>query len=217
MNKLFISLMCKLAYEDVKLFTKHEMDYCRDAYYYLKDCKNIDYIDHHKLLIINIGKTFEPFLKNKYKSDDPLANAFYTPEVLKNILPVRYLMVRGGFPHHRSYFGNIKAIQQLLPRVYKIHKVTAIDLPQRRYIGVGYRDKGHRRNIAIDGSPGWLDIYPSFNRSTPRHERFYNWDFLQVCYEVRENTKIEGLPYDKFLDMLELEEEETIEFQSNWS
>jgi len=31
-------------------------------------------------------------------------------------------------------------------------------LPPKRYIGVGYRDKGSKRNTAYDGSPAWQEV-----------------------------------------------------------
>lgn len=208
--KVYISLLCQVAYEKGKELTNHQMDYLRDASYHLRMCTNVDFVDHYKLNFLNIEKTVRPFLSNRYYKNDPQNLAFYTSKVLANILPVRYLVTRGFFPHSRSYFGNYKKYGEFIDRVYKIHKVTAIDLPQRRYIGVGYRDKGHRRNIAIDGSPGWIDLYSSFHHKLPRHERFYDTDFLQVCYEVEEDTKIEEMPYADFLDMLELEEENAL-------
>jgi len=30
--------------------------------------------------------------------------------------------------------------------------------PPKRYIGVGYRDKGSRKNLAYDGSPSWQEV-----------------------------------------------------------
>jgi len=32
------------------------------------------------------------------------------------------------------------------------------ELPLKRYIGVGYKDKGHRRDPAWDGSPSWQEV-----------------------------------------------------------
>lgn len=31
-------------------------------------------------------------------------------------------------------------------------------LPPKKYIGVGYKDKGNARNKAVDGSPSWQDV-----------------------------------------------------------
>jgi hypothetical protein len=35
-------------------------------------------------------------------------------------------------------------------------------LPPKRSMGIGYRDKGSRRNLAIDGSPDWREVSSAF-------------------------------------------------------
>jgi hypothetical protein len=34
-------------------------------------------------------------------------------------------------------------------------------LPAKRFVGVGYKDKGNRRDPAVDGSPSWQEVATS--------------------------------------------------------
>jgi hypothetical protein len=45
-------------------------------------------------------------------------------------------------------------------------------LPQKRRVGIGYRDKGSKRDLAKDGSPDWTEVYldQTFREENIEHE-----------------------------------------------
>ena len=62
-------------------------------------------------------------------------------------------------PSKQAYFG-LKG-QRKLRQSYKIVLPDLIPSPKLRpksYMGVGYRDKGQRRDLAYDGSPHWTEV-----------------------------------------------------------
>lgn len=63
------------------------------------------------------------------------------------IIPSKNL--NGVYVHVRGSFHILPSTSQ--------GKLTKL-LPPPRYIGVGYKDKGHRRNMARDGSPTWQEV-----------------------------------------------------------
>ena len=44
---------------------------------------------------------------------------------------------------------------------YRTKQYDRIKIPPKRYVGVGYRDQGSRRNVAYDGSPSWQEVATS--------------------------------------------------------
>jgi len=69
----------------------------------------------------------------------------------------------------------IAQISLLVPQTLSVRAVGGLDLASlvkewiawkpkksrpapKRYIGVGYKDKGHRRNITLDASPSWQEV-----------------------------------------------------------
>jgi hypothetical protein len=66
-------------------------------------------------------------------------------------------------PSQHAYFGYKK--QTKIVNSFRIQfrnpLITPKAFPLKRYIGVGYRDKGHLKNKAVDGSPSWQDVWDS--------------------------------------------------------
>jgi hypothetical protein len=62
-------------------------------------------------------------------------------------------------PTQSSYFGlkGNRNIRQSF-RIDFNDTMSPKPVKQKRFIGVGYRDKGTRRNIAHDGSPSWQEV-----------------------------------------------------------
>jgi hypothetical protein len=68
-----------------------------------------------------------------------------------------------GIPSKREYFGLVG--QRDLKKSYRLvfrDTIVPPRLPPDRYIGVGYKDKGSRRNPAKDGSGSWQEIGTHF-------------------------------------------------------
>jgi hypothetical protein len=53
----------------------------------------------------------------------------------------------------KKTFSSVRKSYSLRLRVFEKQH-----LPPKRYIGVGYKDKGSRKNIAFDGSPSWQEV-----------------------------------------------------------
>jgi hypothetical protein len=59
---------------------------------------------------------------------------------------------------HNAYYGRTKQnpVKSLLRGR---NRMSPIKSRPKRFIGVGYRDKGNKRNVAEDGSPRWEEVY----------------------------------------------------------
>jgi hypothetical protein len=73
-------------------------------------------------------------------------------ELLAKVSPILILSSRGYFG--QKFEGRLGTSYRLCLR----HPVLKRKFPPKPYIGVGYKDKGSRRNKAEDGSPGWQEI-----------------------------------------------------------
>lgn len=58
----------------------------------------------------------------------------------------------------RAYFGLERAGWSNLYRLCLAKSIIRRKVPPKAYIGVGYKDKGSRRNSAEDGSPNWQEV-----------------------------------------------------------
>lgn len=111
----------------------------------------------------------DPEFQNKYGSW--LITTFH---VIRNIAEARNFPIRPGIqskqfmkdflkpylPSPQAYFGYKKN-----PKIIKSYSVKLRNplplqkaISQRRVIGVGYRDKGYRKDPAKDGSPHWKEV-----------------------------------------------------------
>lgn len=64
-----------------------------------------------------------------------------------------------SLPNQREFFGLLG--QRELSRSYRLvlnDSLVPHKLPPKAYIGVGYKDKGTRRNVSENGTPGWQEI-----------------------------------------------------------
>ena len=57
----------------------------------------------------------------------------------------------------RSFNGMLKLFKTS-DFVIKQNRRLRARLPPTRYIGVGYKDKGARRNVTVDGTPAWQEV-----------------------------------------------------------
>lgn len=73
-------------------------------------------------------------------------------------------------PSRQAYFGWKKNPVRDTPVRIQLRNPLAPPkaLPPKRYIGVGYRDKGNRRDPAVDGTPSWQEVANS--RKTAENE-----------------------------------------------
>lgn len=61
---------------------------------------------------------------------------------------------------NRNFLGNwkyVKGLFHVAPKHTEMGRLTKT-IPPKPYIGVGYKDKGTRRDTAQDGSPSWQEV-----------------------------------------------------------
>jgi len=58
----------------------------------------------------------------------------------------------------RNYKQSVRTLQRAYRLKATKHNVSRPNPPPKRWIGVGYRDKGSARNLAEDGSPSWQEV-----------------------------------------------------------
>jgi len=61
------------------------------------------------------------------------------------------------FPSLFAYFG-WRLEEKVVLFVRRVNRLLRRPPPPKRFVGVGYRDNGHRRNVALDGSPSWQEV-----------------------------------------------------------
>lgn len=85
-------------------------------------------------------------------------------------------------PSKSAYFG-LKG-QKLLRRGWKLNlnrHLPPAKVQPKAFIGVGYRDKGSRKDVAYDGSPSWQEVSSHFSELERRAwEEELNLDSSQV-------------------------------------
>lgn len=85
-------------------------------------------------------------------------------------IPILSSKIKNELEHFLLPIRNLNGVQKHLKGKYQIrpHKEAGVltkQLPQKAYIGVGYKDKGTARDPAHDGSPRWQDV--AMNRRKP--------------------------------------------------
>lgn len=96
------------------------------------------------IVLLNTNKTMADFRRSVSKSGMNL-NDFYLQD--------------------RQYYA---AKKNLLPAieayVLRLEQIQWKKVPPARYIGVGYKDSGSRKNSAHDGSPSWQEVASDYSR-----------------------------------------------------
>lgn len=70
----------------------------------------------------------------------------------------------GLLPSKEAYFG-LKGTRNLRDSfaLKLTNSLPTQNVKPKRFMGVGYRDKGHRRNKAVDGTPAWQEVASHFS------------------------------------------------------
>jgi hypothetical protein len=97
--------------------------------------------------------TIQPFIASLAEVKIyPLVPKKRSPELERALSP----LLPSPSAYH-GYKGNPQ-IRDSFRLIVRNPFVTPAKLPPPRFIGVGYKDKGHRRDPALDGTPRWQDI-----------------------------------------------------------
>jgi len=67
------------------------------------------------------------------------------------------LEARPGLPSRHAYFGWWKTFRIKVWFRFR-NRLLDSKSPQKRFIGVGYRDQGTAQDVAYDGSPSWQEV-----------------------------------------------------------
>jgi hypothetical protein len=83
---------------------------------------------------------------------------------------VAILIKKASFMTPRAFLGYEKTfrVDRFIQRTYRHHAKEPI---AKRFIGVGYRDKGNCRSVSQDGTPSWQE-YASAIQSKPSLDDF---------------------------------------------
>lgn len=106
------------------------------------------------------------FGQNLSKLTELLKGTRFHPSSFKTTLNGLSIKVRAELKDFIYPRRNLPGIEKHVKGLYQVlpHKEAGTprkQLPQPRRIGVGYRDKGHRRDPAWDGSPSWQEVAQS--------------------------------------------------------
>lgn len=110
------------------------------------------------------GKKYEANLEGLTSLIQNLSRVTIFPVILKE--SSRELVIRrfqDFIPTPRAYFG--LSGQRDLRQSYRLvlnDTLVPKKIPPKRFIGVGYKDKGSRRDPAYDGSPSWQEVASYF-------------------------------------------------------
>lgn len=163
---LFRFLLAKLVYDDYGLSIEEYLA-MYTLYYDFQDLKDPSFI-------LKYGDWFERttpfFIDLAQVIQFPVRLSIESSEqILPFLLPV--------IPSKRVYFG-LKG-QRDLRTSFCVQLVSALP-PQRikskRYVGVGYRDKGTRRDLAKNGNPSWQEVAHHYYEVERRAEKEFILD-----------------------------------------
>jgi hypothetical protein len=154
-------LIAKLVYDEEGL---HLDEYLAlmESYIRLCDHKDPTFVAKYGEWLI----TIHPFIAS-------LAGIKVFPLLAKKRSPELEKVLAPLLPSPQAYFGykGKKEIRHGFTISVRNPFVPPAKLPPPRFIGVGYKDKGSRRNPALDGSPRWQDVASRIPTSnTPKLE-----------------------------------------------
>lgn len=159
---IFRFLVAKLLYEEEGLHLD-EYIVLYELYYSLSASTDPSFVQKY-------GKWFKrtiPFFESLAKAQNfpvRIKKQSYTEQAYQEFLSPL-------IPTKHSYFG-LRG-QRDLRRSFSLKLTSALPvqkIPPKSYVGVGYRDKGSRKNAAQDGSPAWQEVASHFTELERRQE-----------------------------------------------
>lgn len=88
------------------------------------------------------------------------------------------LLASQFLPSSHAFFGMENSSRKLWQFIRENDLLKPRTKPQA-FVGVGYKDKGSRRNVARDGSPSWKDV-ASAHLESGRSQTYLTWGNLSV-------------------------------------
>jgi hypothetical protein len=150
---LFRFLLAKLLYEEKGGLHLDEFIILFELYYYFSEFKDPSFLEKYsewfyqtELFFKDLAEEKEfPIIMEESDSDKLVPK-------LQPILPSK--LAYFGLKGQRNLSNSFSIIlnRTLFPKSVK----------NKRFIGVGYKDKGSRKDKAVDGSPSWQEVASSF-------------------------------------------------------
>jgi len=118
-------------------------------FYDLMEVSESHFVEKHESNLEKVGQLLSKLSDNRV-----------FPLILNEGSKVQMESLLGEFlPTRREFYGLVGQRELGLSfRLILFDTLVPQKLPPKAYIGVGYKDKGTRRDVSIDGSPGWQKI-----------------------------------------------------------
>jgi hypothetical protein len=176
---IFRFLLAKVVYDTEDGLRLDEYLALMEAYLRLRTHKDPTFLEKYGEWLI----TIQPFIAS-------LAEVKVYPLVPKKRSPELERVLAPLLPGPSAYYGykGNPSIRQGFTITVRNPFIPPAKLPPPRFIGVGYKDKGTRRNTAVDGSPRWQDVASKIPTSeTPTFESSgFDWQPSHTKKEVTE-------------------------------
>jgi len=141
----------------------------------------IEHLENHLQKMVDPG-----YRKKFFKETSSLEGLiqYYLKLQSMNVVLVKPSLLRfqGLLPSAASMYGYMIELQDNILDYFAHQRLNTLTkmLPPKRYIGVGYKDKGNLRFSHYDGSPSWQDV--ASTSETTEREIYYK-SILGVSYE----------------------------------
>jgi len=132
----------------------------KEYFHDLWDSKNVDIVTTTRFKLGRLKHFAETI---SVHHDSPPLGRENIHKVKSHIFTMREL------PDEYAYFG-WKTFWQLSKFFFRGNKARCRIRKNKRFLGVGYKDKGNRKNVAEDGSPSWQEVASSQEYKTKWEE-----------------------------------------------
>jgi hypothetical protein len=163
-------LLAKIVWEGYDTLTVEEEFLLIETFDLLDSNTNYDYVRHHRRYLIKVSPIIHYYINCK-------ARTFKGAQIVFE-KKAKLLLDHGILPTAHAYFGWVKLfnvkryVRGVLPGQRRNKRI-------KRFIGVGYKDKGTMKNLAFDGSPSWQEVAACELKLPPQSK---NYDFTYRLY-----------------------------------
>jgi hypothetical protein len=150
---LFRFLLAKLLYEEKGGLHLDEFIILFELYYYFSEFKDPSFLEKYSEWFYQTELFFKDLAEEK---EFPIImEESNSDKLIPKLQPI--------LPSKLAYFG-LKGQRNLSNSFSIILNRTLVpkSVKNKRFIGVGYKDKGSRKDKAVDGSPSWQEVASSF-------------------------------------------------------
>jgi hypothetical protein len=188
-------LAAKVTYDSVESLDQLDYEFLVRANFYLDSVQNPDFVIPKKRQFVEIQQIIINMVIKAWTDEQDLGIKFAI-----TIKP-RWLIDQKLLPDACEYFGNFIHVCDSRPFLNRVN-FEPTKVRHRSRIGVGYRDKGHKRNLALDGSPHWQEIthHSDYFRTLP--DKFYDLEYVNKLYNFGVLPNEFGLTHPELIDLI---------------